>query len=246
MELRSWAIQHLGLTVCLKTMWNILQKADITRKFLSIRAKQRSEFLRVNWAAKLIDYKASQLVFLDETAVSRKTIFRTHGYAPRGAPAAIERALRSRKRYSVLPAFSIDGYITWYLKSGSITMEEYTAFIQKKVLPLCNPWPGPRSVLVMDNASIHVHHELVEAARKVGVQVEYLPPYSPDLNPIEASFHSYKAYLRREGGFSEEFFQNEAEFLDFLEGGLVEVNWNKGNHAQAQFRNCGIYIDTSE
>ena len=87
-----------------------------------------------------------------------------------------------------------------------------TANIQK--MPLCSAYPGPLSVLVMDNARIHHGDEILELADRFGefiqaihgvicadiapgVRIEYLPPYSPDLNPIEEAFSQIKAFIRR-------------------------------------------------
>ena len=81
-------------------------------------------------------------------------------------------------------------------------------------MPLCTAYPGPLSVLVMDNARIHHGDEILELADRfgevslwslllhisyliLGVRIEYLPPYSPDLNPIEEAFSKIKAYIRR-------------------------------------------------
>ena len=79
-------------------------------------------------------------------------------------------------------------------------------------MPLCSAYPGPLSVLVMDNATVHHGDEILELAdrfglvsnpqtlililiRYLGVRIEYLPPYSPDLNPIEEAFSKIKAFI---------------------------------------------------
>lgn len=80
--------------------------------------------------------------------------------------------------------------------------------------PKLTPYPGVRSVVVMDNCAIH-HDEEVRAIVEgecgmsyvfsmlictedaTGAKLIYLPPYSPDFNPIEQAFHSVKAWLRR-------------------------------------------------
>lgn len=64
-------------------------------------------------------------------------------------------------------------------------------------MPLCNPYPGPLSVLVLDNAKIHRGAELLELVDRFGVRIEFLPPYSPDLNPIEEAFSQIKHFIRR-------------------------------------------------
>ena len=56
-----------------------------------------------------------------------------------------------------------------------------------------NPYPRPRSVLIIDNAITHRLEELKEMCKEVGVILEYLPPYSLDFNVIEESFSSLKA-----------------------------------------------------
>jgi hypothetical protein len=59
------------------------------------------------------------------------------------------------KSFSVLPAMTVDGYIACDLYHGDVDDERFINFIQHNVIPLCTPFPGPRSVIVMDNASIH-------------------------------------------------------------------------------------------
>jgi len=84
-------------------------------------------------------------------------------------------------------------------------------------VPLLTPYPGPRSVVILDNCAIHHDEEIrqiieVECGKLQsleycactdsgtcfkGAKLVYLPPYSPDLNPIEQAFSSIKAWLRR-------------------------------------------------
>lgn len=64
-----------------------------------------------------------------------------------------------------------------------------------------NPYPGPKSVLVMDNCRIHDHYDekFLDTIRNAGVRIEFLPPYSPDLNPIESAFSKFKKAIERIG-----------------------------------------------
>src|ERR1700761_5180467 len=66
-----------------------------------------------------------------------------------------------------------------------------------------NPYPHARSVLILDNARIHHDNGLLEYLDAFGVYVEFLPPYSPDLNPIETAFSFIKNYSRRYNYFVE-------------------------------------------
>jgi transposase len=60
-----------------------------------------------------------------------------------------------------------------------------------------NPYPAKHSVLVMDNARIHHNDNLITAIEDAGSKVLYLPPYSPDFNPIETAFSALKSWLKR-------------------------------------------------
>ena len=60
-----------------------------------------------------------------------------------------------------------------------------------------NSFPSKNSVLVLDNAKIHHDQELLDYLDAFGVKVEFLPPYSPGLNPIESAFSTIKQFLKR-------------------------------------------------
>ena len=70
-------------------------------------------------------------------------------------------------------------------------------WIRDELLPHCGRFPGPKSVIIMDNASFHCHPEVATAIEEAGCEVRYLPSYSPDFNPIELSFSVLKAWVRR-------------------------------------------------
>lgn len=66
-----------------------------------------------------------------------------------------------------------------------------------------NPYPGKNSVLVLDNARIHHNSEWIDLVEGLGGRVEFLPPYSPDFNPIELAFRQIKGWLKRHCNFVE-------------------------------------------
>ena len=63
-------------------------------------------------------------------------------------------------------------------------------------IPHMNPFPGKNSVLVMDNARIHHNAKWISVIEELGGRVLFLPPYSPDFNPIKLAFSTIKAWLR--------------------------------------------------
>jgi transposase len=109
----------------------------------------------------------------------------------------------------VLPAISIDGYLRDPLIiQGSVTAGVFNDWMHSVVIPQC----GPGTIFLMDNASIHHTVGLQEVIEGSSMRIEYLPPYSPDLNPIEQSFNVLKAWIRRHIDEASQY----AYFGDFL------------------------------
>jgi transposase len=141
------------------------------------------------------------------------------------------------------------------VREGAYDADSFNRFI-RDLMPYMNPWPQPRSVLVMDNCSIHHGPEVAAlcAERYVsfhalffvlkakpcysGVRLYYLPPYSPDLNPIEESFAYLKAYLRRNGSSFRHAVdsKNAASILLFLHTALASIS---PTHAQGWMTHSG-------
>lgn len=107
--------------------------------------------------------------------------------------------LKRFKRWSILLAFTIEGYIAYEIHYGSITTEILNAFVKNKVLPYCAGEIGSQSILLLDNASSHHFKELVAMCYEANVLLIYLPLYSPDYNPIKTSFSILKYWICRHG-----------------------------------------------
>ena len=136
---------------------------------------------------------AEQLVFVDESSFNRQTGWRLYAYRSIGEDGRYQASRDRGPSFSVLPAYTTEGYLACGIKQGYYNREEFLEFISTEVLPQMNSFPGHRSVLVMDNASIHVHEIVVELCELYGVRVLYLPPYSPRYNPIELTFSILKS-----------------------------------------------------
>jgi transposase len=122
------------------------------------------------------------------------------------------------------------------IHKGSITRDIYFAFIQNEVLPYCNQWPAPRSVLVMDNASIHYNAEFQAMVVVAGVILEYLPLYLLDFNPIKLSFYELKAWIRRNRQLIDDF-DDFGLFLKFAVNSCS--SWKQ---AISHFRRCFVDV----
>jgi hypothetical protein len=96
------------------------------------------------------------MVFLDETLFNEVTGWRLMAWAPIGRDG---RYTGDRKRghiWSILAAYATTGYLPYYVaKEGYFNTESFHKWIVEDLLPYCNLFPGPRSVIILDNASSH-------------------------------------------------------------------------------------------
>jgi transposase len=90
-----------------------------------------------------------------------------------------------------LPAYAQDGIVLSRIFRGSTDAAVFEDFIAQ-LLQHCGRWPEPKSALVMDNASFHHSESIAQMCTEAGMKLVYLPPYSPDLNPIEEFFAKLK------------------------------------------------------
>ena len=92
---------------------------------------------------------------MDESAANERSTHRKYGWAPKGSTPHMYLSFKRSERWSILPAYTSDGFIAWEIIQGSFDAELFDDFIKNQVLPQCSPYPGPKSVLIMDNAPIH-------------------------------------------------------------------------------------------
>lgn len=130
-----------------------------------------------------------------------------------------------------------DGVLYSQLFQGHTDGEAFEHFIEA-LLPHCGRFPEPKSVLVMDNASIHHTAKIQQMCDDAGVVLLYLPPYSPDLNPIEEFFAELKGFVKRHWADCE----NCPDFAWFLEWCVRSVGARKAS-AEGRFRHAGLEIE---
>lgn len=118
-------------------------------------AKERDPELRALWFRKLSNWRAEQLVFLDESSFNSKLGRRFRGYAPKGEAIHVKVKSGRAENLSILPAFTIDGYIACNVYKGGVNKDDYIGFLEDNLLPQCGQYPGPRSIIIMDNCAIH-------------------------------------------------------------------------------------------
>jgi hypothetical protein len=105
---------------------------------------------------RLTEWTPEQLIYVDESAcINERTSDRKYGWASIGLRASIIGSYKRSERWSILPAYTCNGFIDWAMMQGSYNADLFLNFIENHVLPHMMPFPGLRSVLIMDNARIH-------------------------------------------------------------------------------------------
>ncbi|RFU31029.1 hypothetical protein B7463_g5310, partial [Scytalidium lignicola] len=239
-EVADFIYDEFDIKLSQSAISKLLKKLNITHKKLEYVAAQRNQLLIDNWYIESANFTADQLIFVDESASNERTGDRKYGWAPIGIPAKKKKWLKRSEKWSILPAYTVKGYISAITLQGSITAEVFENWIATDVLPLCNPWPYEKSVLIMDNCRIHRKQQLQAMCDEKGVLLRFLPPYCPFLNPIEESFSDLKKWLHRHCNSHR---STIAEFEDMLHMGIDEVGrYNSPRavkNAHSHFRHAG-------
>ena len=134
----------------------------------------------------------SAWVFLDESGVTTDFI-RRYGRSPRGQRLRDHAPFAHWKTFTILAALRSDGVTAPAVFEGPLDNLSFLSYVEQVLVPTLHP--GDR--VVLDNLVIHKQVAVRTAIEAVGATIHFLPPYSPDLNPIELVFAKLKAYLRK-------------------------------------------------
>ena len=142
------------------------------------------------------------LIYIDESGFA-EDMSRIFWYAPTGMKCVGKHDSMSKRRTDVIGALTGDRLLTIATFDYSINADFFEAWLQQTLPPVL---PNG-AVVVMDNAIFHTSEWIQKAVEAAGCFLEYLPPYSPDLNPIEHKWAQAKALRRKLGCSNDELFQ---------------------------------------
>ena len=146
---------------------------------------------RAVWRARQVGLDVRRLVFVDETWATTD-MARLRGRAPAGER-VVGRVPRGHWRTTTLvAALDSDGVRCSMLLDGAVNRDAFEAFVGQVLVPSLRPG----DLVVMDNLSSHKGPRVRAMIGAAGATLAYLPPYSPDLNPIELAFSKVKQALR--------------------------------------------------
>jgi transposase len=135
--------------------------------------------------------KVNQLVFMDEFGATTN-MARTHGRAPRGQRVVAKVPHGHWKVISTIAAMTTSGILASASFDGATDTTLFVTFVREGLVPLLRPG----QVVLMDNLAPHKSPMAQELIESTGARLLRLPPYSPDLNPIELAISKIKTVLR--------------------------------------------------
>ena len=172
-----------------------LAACELTRKKKTAHAAEQERpdvaCARIAWRLWQPALNPEQLVFVDETW-AKTNMARQHGRAQRGQRLVAAVPHGHWKTSTFLAALRHDRITAPCVFDGAIDGERFRAWVEQALTPTL----GPGDIVVMDNLGAHKVAGVREAVEARGAHVLHLPPYSPDLNPIEQLFAKLKALLR--------------------------------------------------
>ena len=138
--------------------------------------------------------KLGKIVFIDETDLNTK-MARLRGRAAKGQRLVASIPHGHWKTLTFIAGLRLDGLTAPWVIDGPMDGEAFVTYIQTQLAPTLSPG----DVVILDNLPAHKREQAQEAVRKRGAWLLFLPPYSPDMNPIELAFSKLKAHLKRVG-----------------------------------------------
>lgn len=197
-EIKEELQRVTGSSYHTSTICRAMKRLGMSRKLLRHVAQRRCTIQRGRFISEIMEFDPKTLIFIDETGSTRRNAVRKFGYALQGITPVTHKLSVHGKRLSAISIMSCNSIEDTYIVEGSVNSDTFLQFIQRCLLPILLPFEddNPRSVVIMDNASIHHVDAVSSIISAAGSLVRYLPPYSPDLNPIEEAFSKVKAYLR--------------------------------------------------
>lgn len=146
---------------------------------------------RQEWFEGQIDLDPERLVFIDETWASTN-MARRHGRAPKGERLRAGVPQGHWKTTTFVAGLRLTGLMATMVLDGPINREAFQAYVEQLLVRELRPG----DIVIMDNLSSHKGAAIRQAIEAAGASLVFLPPYSPDFNPIENAFAKLKALLR--------------------------------------------------
>ena len=148
---------------------------------------------RKNWQQHIPENGAKNLVFLDESGINTD-MTRRYARAKKNQRAVDSAPLNTPATTTILSSIRLDGSCIYTTYQGGTTAERFESYLKSDLLPTLSP----DDIVVMDNMRSHHAKVVKNLLNEKHIQYLYLPPYSPDYNPIEKMWSKIKANMRKQ------------------------------------------------
>ncbi|QDM19330.1 IS630 family transposase [Tardiphaga sp. vice352] len=189
-------LRERGVVTSYGSVWRTVRDARLSfkKKTLFATEQDRPDVARrrLRWKAHQRDVDPARLVFVDETW-AKTTMTRLRGWSPRGEKLLAKVPHGHWQTLTFLAALRHDRIDAPLVLDGPINGESFLAWVEQMLVPTL----APGNIVIMDNLGSHKGLAVRRAIRVAGAHLLFLPPYSPDLNPIEQVFAKLKTLLRK-------------------------------------------------
>jgi transposase len=163
------------------------------QKKRSVGAAERDEWLRAAWKVMVAGtLDARSLVFVDEMGTNT-SLSPLYAWAPRGERASCSVPRNRGPNTTLLSSMTLEGMGTSLAVEGATNRKVFETYVEQILAPTLRRG----QVVMMDNLTAHKGERVKELIEERGCELIYLPPYSPDFNPIEEAFSKIKALVRK-------------------------------------------------
>ncbi|MBR0552696.1 MULTISPECIES: IS630 family transposase [Stakelama] len=188
-------LRDRGVKASYGALWLFLDRERLSFKkslFASEQDRPAVARRRMQWRKYQNRLDPTRLVFIDETW-AKTNMTRTHGRAPRGERLHAKVPFGHWRTLTFLAALRHDRIDAPCVLDGPINGQLFLAYVEQFLVPTL----APGDIVIMDNLGSHKGQAARQAIRSCGARLLFLPPYSPDLNPIEQVFAKLKTLLRK-------------------------------------------------
>jgi transposase len=190
---------------------------------------ERDEWLRAAWRVLISEeVDSKRLVFVDEMGANI-SLSSLRAWSKRGERAHCSVPRNRGPNTTLLTSMSAEGVGPSLAVEGTTTRPVFETYVEKVLLPSLQRG----QIVVIDNLTAHKGDRIRELIESAGCELLYLPPYSPDLNPIEEAFSKIKGLLRKAGARSRE------ALIEALGRALEAIT---SQDARGFFEHCGYRI----
>lgn len=168
------------------------EKIEYNKKKKTFTYKEKDLIKREKFLKKIAELPQNKIVYIDESGID-KFISREYGWSIRGNKIHGETSGKRYARESFVAGIKSNKFIAPFCYQGTCDSNLFNAWLEKILLPSLSPG----HIIVMDNAAFHKSQETRELIEKAKCQLLFLPPYSPDLNPIEKCWANFKSLVKK-------------------------------------------------